>query len=85
MSQTPLGINDFKNKIELITFPNPSSRSIKISGLTNTEKYTIFNSIGAKMAIGTISNKQSIDITNLMNGLYFIKFENGTALKFIRE
>jgi hypothetical protein len=32
-----------------------------------------------------VSNKEYINIENLTNGLYFLKFENGNTLKFIKE
>ena len=71
------------NKIKL--YPNPSNNHISISELTNSEAYTISNLLGAKMKNGTVSNNEKIDISDLTNGLYFIAFENGNTLKFIKE
>ena len=66
-------------------FPNPSSETIQISGLKTKEPYRIYNIIGAKILSGTISNQEKIDIRNLTNGLYILKFDNGNSLKFIKE
>lgn len=58
------------NKLNLN--PNPSTNFIKISGLTKSEKYTVYNSLGAKIISGEVSNNQNINIVNLNNGLYFL-------------
>ncbi|QRM89432.1 T9SS type A sorting domain-containing protein [Lacinutrix sp. WUR7] len=31
------------------------------------------------------TNNKKIDIQNLTNGIYFLKFENGNTLKFIKQ
>ena len=81
-----LGVADLQlenNKLNLN--PNPSTNSIKISGLTKSEKYTIFNSLGAKIMSGEVSNNQNINIANLNNGLYFLQFESSQTKKFIKN
>lgn len=70
---------------EISLFPNPSSNFIIISNLEKIESYLIVNQIGQKVKKGIISNNQQIDIRNLTNGLYFLKFNNGNTLKFIKE
>lgn len=71
------------NKISL--YPNPSSNSIQISGLTGVENYTIYNVVGKEISKGVISLDEKIDVKNYSNGLYFLKFENGNTIKFIKE
>jgi hypothetical protein len=66
-------------------YPNPSNDFIQISGFNNPKVYTIYNNLGYKINSGTISNNKKISIQNLANGLYFLKFENGYTLKFIKE
>ena len=70
-------------KIKL--FPNPTTDFIQISGLTKTEKYSISNILGSEIKKGTMSNNEKLDIQYLNNGLYFMKFDNGNTLKFIKE
>ncbi len=72
------------NYTKLNLFPNPSSNYIKISGLIKNEKYTICNVIGIRKKSGNIYNDK-INIENLPNGLYLIKFDNGNTLKFIKK
>jgi hypothetical protein len=80
-----LGLNNYNFKNTLKLFPNPSSDYIQISGLTKSENYTIYNILGAEVKNGYISETGEMDIKNLTNGLFFLVFENGNALKFIKK
>jgi hypothetical protein len=83
---TPLSTSDVEiatNKVEI--YPNPSSKFIQVLGLTKSEKYKIYNSIGTEIKRGYTSNNETIDIRNFRTGMYFLKFENGNAIKFIKE
>ena len=77
------------NELELGTtfnlFPNPSSEFIKVSGLAENQKYTIYNILGAEIKNGLISNNEQIDISNFTKGMYFLKFKDGITLKFLKE
>lgn len=74
------------NKLKTIKiFPNPSSQFIEISGLITSQVYTIYNTLGAEIKKGIISNNNQIDIRDFTDGLYFLKFENGNMIKFIKE
>lgn len=66
-------------------FPNPAADLISINGLKKTENYKIFNVLGTEISNGVISENASIDIKNYKSGLYFLSFDNGTAVKFIKE
>ena len=70
---------------KLTVYPNPSSDFIKINGLTEIENYGIYNVLGAQMLKGSVSNNQEINIQDLTNGLYFLKFENRNTIKFVKE
>ncbi len=81
-----LSTNNFEveqNKVKI--FPNPSSHFIQFKGLSKTENYNLHNILGKRINKGTISNNEQIDIQNLTNGIYFLKFENGNTIKFIKE
>ena len=77
-----LGILKIKN-IKL--YPNPANTTFELSGLTQAEKVSIYNVLGTKVFEGTIDTNQKVDVQNLTNGLYFLNFENGSSLKFIKE
>lgn len=76
-------INDINTTIRL--FPNPTTEYIQISGLKNTENYSIYNVIGSEISKGSISIDEKIDVKNYSNGLYYLKFENGNTIKFLKE
>lgn len=79
-----LSINEVRQQ-KVSIFPNPSSNSLVVVGLDNTENYEIYSAIGQKIAIGQVSNNIGIDIQNLSNGLYFLNLGNKRTLKFIKE
>ena len=70
---------------KLIVFPNPSSDYIKISSLIKASNYKIYNQLGTEITRGVISPNEKININHLANGLYFLKIEKTTAIKFIKN
>ncbi|MCF7569671.1 T9SS type A sorting domain-containing protein [Sabulilitoribacter arenilitoris] len=81
-----LSTNNFEfeqNKAKI--FPNPSSDRITVSGLKKDENYKIYNVLGTEIIDGIIANNKKIDIKNLTSGMYFLKFENGNSIKFLKE
>ena len=86
LAGTILGINDFNEQSNTIKIsPNPSHSFIKISGLKQIESYTIYSVLGIETLKGTISNNGKIDIQNLTNGFYVIKFKNKRTIKFLKK
>ncbi|AUS06886.1 ubiquitin-like protein [Pseudotamlana carrageenivorans] len=86
LTYSTLGISEIElSSDKLNLYPNPSRNFIQISGLKKIEKYTIFSLLGTEISKGEISDKKSIDIQNLNNGVYLLKFNNGNNLKFIKE
>ena len=84
VTTTTLSVADFEyNTIKV--HPNPASDFITISGLKKTENYEIYNLIGQKIRKGITTNDESIDIQNLIKGIYLLKLENGNTLKFVKE
>ena len=72
-----LGINDESlAKEKTILFPNPSSNSIQLFFSGNTEReYTIVAANGQLVSTGITKSDESIDISRLMKGIYFLKIE----------
>jgi len=85
VENTVLGITDFNTKGILTLFPNPASDFIQISELTKPESYKIYSTIGVLVHSGYATNSAKIDIQNLTNGIYFLKFRNGYTHKFIKN
>jgi len=69
----------------LVLSPNPTVDFVQVTGLRNASSYTIYNSIGTQVNTGTIANNQKVSVMNLPTGVYFIRFEDGNALKFIKN
>jgi hypothetical protein len=80
-----LSVPDYELEKTINLYPNPSNNYIIISGLSKIESYTIYSVIGSKIVSGNISNNKKIDIRNFTNGLYFLKFDNGNTIKFLKE
>ena len=81
--QNPVGISEFR-KSDFIIYPNPVKDRINI--LTNTNINTI-SIIDVNGKIVFKGNNPSIDISNLNNGLYFVKIETAQGItneKFIK-
>lgn len=81
-----LGVIDrIMNVNQLSLYPNPSSDVIKVSNLTNAENYSIYNVFGIEISGGVLLSNEIIDIKKFANGLYFLRFDNGGTIKFIKE
>lgn len=80
-----LSTNEFELNKKIKLFPNPSSEFLQISNLKSKESYSIYNVLGAEIKNGFISNNEQIDVRNLTNELYFLKFLDGTTIKFLKE
>ena len=70
----PTGINDIKNS-NIKIYPNPTNNIINIEGLTKNENNTIliFDVQGKLVITKTITEKGTIDLSELNKGVYVIK------------
>jgi DNA-binding beta-propeller fold protein YncE len=83
---TTLSVADIPNElVNLSISPNPASDFLQVSGLKATEKYAIYNVLGAKIKSGEVSNNEEIEIRNLSKGLYFLKLESDGTYQFIKD
>ena len=80
-----LSTDFFNEKPSFKIFPNPSSDFIKITGLTKSKNYQIYNAMGVQVNSSVISDNETIDIQSLPNGLYFLNLDDGNTLKFIKK
>jgi hypothetical protein len=79
-----LGVDDvIFNSIKI--YPNPASDFITISGLKNRENFRVYDVLGTEIIKGKIIDNGEIAIKNFSNGIYFLKFDNGNTIKFIKE
>ncbi|TCK64785.1 putative secreted protein (Por secretion system target) [Winogradskyella wandonensis] len=79
-----LADNNF-NLLEYSIYPNPATNLVYINGLKQTETVEVYNINGQKLFEKSINqNENSIDVTQLSSGIYFIKLKD-QSLKFIKQ
>lgn len=78
----PLGINENPFEKEIILYPNPAKDKLNLKwNNSNNISVIIYNSIGQELSTVFLSKQnETIDITNLQNGLYFLKIMNGSKV-----
>ncbi len=81
---TTLSIIGF-NKDHVSIFPNPTTNSINISGLTNTESYTIYDVMGRTLLNGILPSNNTINLENFTNGNYYLKLSNGLTYTVVKK
>lgn len=79
-----MSVHDVETE-EIIISPIPSSNYISIKGLKNREHYTIYNLFGQFIQEGILGSSEKIDINNYSNGLYILKLNSGSTIKFIKN
>ena len=80
-----LSIEDFNSENKVALLPNPSSDFIGVSNVESNTSYLILNLQGQEIKKGYVNSEEKIDIRAFENGLYFLKFNEGNSLKFIKE
>jgi len=84
-----IGIPENHLKNTMIAYPNPTSGKIFLSNRLNNANYQIISSIGTIVKIGILKSN-SIDLSELQSGLYFVKIYSNRLgkielLKVIKE
>ena len=69
-------------------YPNPTSSTLQIQGITNIETVEIYSILGQKVEVSN-QHKTIIDVSSLQSGIYFLKVmdtQNRSAIrKFIKK
>lgn len=66
-------------------YPNPAKSYIKISGLSNSQSFVMYDILGTEVLKGILENNKSIDINQLSTGIYLLKTGSGATLKVIKD
>lgn len=85
-SQSLTGVDEdvFFNHSILI-YPNPTSNNLTIE-TTKPTNISIVNLLGQELFNSKIEKSQTIDVSFLSNGIYFVKdLQNGGSVKFIKQ
>lgn len=83
--ENTLSTSSFNTTASVSISPNPSSDFIQINNLKATQEYIIYNTFGAQVKTGSVSNLDQIDIQELNTGLYFFKLNDTNAIKFVKK
>ena len=78
---TTVGLTEYKKTDVIKVFPNPAQNSIAVSYTGNQIENTtleILTSLGQLVYTKSIISNESIDISNLSNGLYFIHLKGSS-------
>jgi hypothetical protein len=81
----PLAVEDFSQN-DFQIYPNPASDYLNVKMQSSNYNSSIYNSLGQKVNVSLSENR--IDISNLSNGIYYIKIETETGSatkKFIKQ
>jgi len=70
-----VGIQQFKNDIQLTVYPNPSNGNFAVETNYTTEKQNLqlFDVTGKMVLSQTLNNKANINASSLDNGVYFLQ------------
>ena len=83
----PTGIAVTESITTLRVYPNPTNRQLIIKNgqltIENTE-YQIFSVVGQVLLQGQLGQEGQIDVSNLANGMYFLKIGNKTV-RFLKD
>lgn len=85
IAEKALSVDDNEIPSKLTLSPNPSKDYIQISNLKESTTYQIFNVLGKEITKGIITSNEKINIGKFDIGLYFLKLENKSILKFVKE
>lgn len=78
-------INNVVSKNKILVYPNPAENSLTVSNIEKKSSISIINIYGQTIKnIYSITENINIDITDLNNGIYFVKYGNET-IKFIKN
>jgi predicted outer membrane repeat protein len=76
------------NMQQISVYPNPVSTSLKLNGVDDNSIVTISNVAGQLVRSLTYQSQNSIDVSGLNKGVYFLKVQTESipqAIKFVKE
>jgi hypothetical protein len=80
-----LSTNDFETS-EIKIFPNPASSELNFEGLTTaTLDISIYDVLGRNVLNASISTNKTLNVSQLVNGIYTITVNGKMTSKFIKE
>ena len=86
LNQLPVGIIEYNtNNNSISLFPSPTSNNLTIE-TTKPTNISIVNLLGQEFFNSKINRTETIDVSFLSNGIYFVKdIQNGGSVKFVKQ
>lgn len=85
IDNTTMNVYDYSEVTSFNIYPNPANSILNIEA-KETTNIKIANMVGATVATQKLNaGSNSIDVSTLTKGIYFIQLSNGGAVKFIKE
>ena len=78
-----LGVDEHKNDIDFVLFPNPSNGIFQIKTSVQDIKYRILSITGS--TIQEWSSSKTVDLSAASSGIYFLESHNGTIIRLIKN
>ncbi len=79
-----LGVLDFEKMDKVILSPNPTHGIIHLTGFDNSKTFQVFSLFGSEVLSGKVKNN-SIDLTKILSGIYFVKLINEKGFSSISK
>lgn len=84
------GINENNAESNFLVYPNPAENIIYLLGDVTSSSLTvnIYNSLGQPVATHNLNNRNTIDISGLNSGIYFVEIIDTISrknIKFIKQ
>ena len=86
VSGTPTTVSE-GDESSLKVYPNPVSEVLRIEGISSFSNinFQIFDIHGQLVKTGSVNTSNSISVSDLSQGMYFLKLGNGMLAKFIKH
>jgi hypothetical protein len=80
------GLSINQPELQSITvYPNPTENYLFVDGVTENTRATLFNLLGQKVKDVIIIPSEPLNITDLPSGIYLLKTEKHTPVKFVKK
>lgn len=79
------GENEPDRNSQLKIYPNPSGGTITVTGAGAKTHFCIRNLLGATVMEGILSEEQTMDLSGLKCGIYFVSIGDHPPLKLVKE
>jgi minor extracellular serine protease Vpr len=82
-----LNLDNFDSTNNFVLYPNPTTSKIFVTSNEKYDNVEIYNTIGQKVFsqyLGTILNNQELDLSNLSQGTYIVKFNGELNIKSVK-